>query len=107
MDKIFDIALRAPDHGRVRPSRYLVIKGEARKAYADLLANSLKRREPATTEDDMQKLRGKFVDIPLIVAVGAKLKAGTNCGSCIPEMKRLIAQVGGEDAAQRQLAAAN
>ena len=25
-------------------------------------------------------------------AIGAKLKAGTNCGSCIPEMKRLIAQ---------------
>jgi assimilatory nitrate reductase catalytic subunit len=26
--------------------------------------------------------------------IGAKLKAGTNCGSCIPEMKRLIAQAG-------------
>ena len=25
--------------------------------------------------------------------IGAQLKAGTNCGSCIPEMKRLIAQV--------------
>jgi assimilatory nitrate reductase catalytic subunit len=25
-------------------------------------------------------------------AIGVKLKAGTNCGSCIPEMKRLIAQ---------------
>jgi len=24
--------------------------------------------------------------------IGAELKAGTNCGSCIPEMKRLIAQ---------------
>jgi len=24
--------------------------------------------------------------------IGAKLNAGTNCGSCIPEMKRLIAQ---------------
>jgi assimilatory nitrate reductase catalytic subunit len=24
--------------------------------------------------------------------LGAKLKAGTNCGSCIPELKRLIAQ---------------
>ncbi|MCJ9729566.1 bacterioferritin-associated ferredoxin, partial [Bradyrhizobium sp. PRIMUS42] len=23
--------------------------------------------------------------------IGAKLKAGTNCGSCIPELKRLIA----------------
>jgi assimilatory nitrate reductase catalytic subunit len=26
-------------------------------------------------------------------AIGAQLKAGTNCGSCIPELKRLIAQV--------------
>ena len=24
-------------------------------------------------------------------AIGQQLKAGTNCGSCIPEMKRLIA----------------
>ena len=27
-------------------------------------------------------------------AIGAQLKAGTNCGSCIPEMKRLIAETG-------------
>ncbi len=26
--------------------------------------------------------------------IGAQLKAGTNCGSCIPELKRLIAQMG-------------
>src|SRR6202011_1937516 len=26
--------------------------------------------------------------------IGVQLKAGTNCGSCIPEMKRLIAQAG-------------
>jgi assimilatory nitrate reductase catalytic subunit len=25
--------------------------------------------------------------------IGARLKAGTNCGSCIPELKRLVAQV--------------
>ena len=36
-------------------------------------------------------------------AIGAKLKAGTNCGSCIPEMKRLIAQA---DKEQTDLAAA-
>ncbi|MDB5608932.1 MAG: assimilatory nitrate reductase alpha subunit apoprotein [Bradyrhizobium sp.] len=39
--------------------------------------------------------------------IGIKLKAGTNCGSCIPELKRLIAQT--NDAAagaeRRQLAA--
>jgi assimilatory nitrate reductase catalytic subunit len=43
-------------------------------------------------------------------AIGAQLKAGTNCGSCIPELKRLIAQANADgaaaDAGQRQLAAA-
>jgi assimilatory nitrate reductase catalytic subunit len=38
--------------------------------------------------------------------IGATLKAGTNCGSCIPEMKRLIAQTSIADSAQRQLARA-
>ena len=42
-------------------------------------------------------------------AIGAKLKAGTNCGSCIPEMKRLIAQasVAGAGEDTRKLATVN
>ncbi|MEO6843509.1 MAG: molybdopterin-dependent oxidoreductase [Bradyrhizobium sp.] len=38
-------------------------------------------------------------------AIGAQLKAGTNCGSCLPELKRLIAQadVTAVAAAPRQL----
>jgi assimilatory nitrate reductase catalytic subunit len=36
--------------------------------------------------------------------IGAQLKAGTNCGSCIPELKRLIAQAGADKPEQRQLA---
>ena len=39
--------------------------------------------------------------------IGAKLKAGTNCGSCIPELKRLIAQTGSRDSEQAPLVAAN
>jgi assimilatory nitrate reductase catalytic subunit len=38
--------------------------------------------------------------------IGARLKAGTNCGSCIPEMKRLIARANGAGTEQRQLAGA-
>src|SRR5947208_10030623 len=38
--------------------------------------------------------------------IGVQLKAGTNCGSCIPEMKRLIAQAGAAESEQRQLARA-
>jgi assimilatory nitrate reductase catalytic subunit len=39
--------------------------------------------------------------------IGARLKAGTNCGSCIPELKRLIAQAGAAKTEERQLAVAN
>lgn len=41
------------------------------------------------------------------VEIGARLKAGTNCGSCIPELKRLIAQAGAAKIEERQLAVAN
>ena len=37
--------------------------------------------------------------------IGAKLKAGTNCGSCIPELKRLIATTEVAPAKQAKVAA--
>jgi assimilatory nitrate reductase catalytic subunit len=40
------------------------------------------------------------------VELGLRLKAGTNCGSCIPELKRLIAQTDVARAEQPQLARA-
>ena len=38
--------------------------------------------------------------------IGRRLKAGTNCGSCVPELKQLIAEAGGA-AEPRKLVAAN
>ena len=37
--------------------------------------------------------------------IGARLKAGTNCGSCIPEMKRLIAETEAGSVSQHVAAA--
>jgi assimilatory nitrate reductase catalytic subunit len=39
--------------------------------------------------------------------LGMRLKAGTNCGSCIPELKRLVAQAGTTDHEGGKLVAAN
>lgn len=39
--------------------------------------------------------------------IGAKLKAGTNCGSCIPELKRLIAQTATSSVPPQLAVAAN
>jgi bacterioferritin-associated ferredoxin len=29
-----------------------------------------------------------------VESIGAALRAGTNCGSCLPELKRIVADVG-------------
>jgi assimilatory nitrate reductase catalytic subunit len=39
-----------------------------------------------------------------VAEIGTQLKAGTNCGSCLPELKRLIAQTSVADPEQRQFA---
>jgi assimilatory nitrate reductase catalytic subunit len=39
--------------------------------------------------------------------IGLRLKAGTNCGSCIPELKRLIAQSATSDQDRGKLVAAS
>ena len=44
--KIIAAALRAPDHGRLRPWRFISIRGEGRNRLGDVLAASLSRRDP-------------------------------------------------------------
>ena len=41
-----------------------------------------------------------------VESIGAALRAGTNCGSCLPELKRIVAGVSAEAARQRPPAAA-
>jgi nitroreductase len=46
LNLIIDAGLRAPDHGRVRPWRFVVIRGDARLAYAEKLAEAAVLRDP-------------------------------------------------------------
>lgn len=73
LDAILDAALRAPDHGRIRPWRYVVIRGEAKRALADLYAEALRRRDPEAPDALVERARGKALNPPLILALGTKL----------------------------------
>jgi assimilatory nitrate reductase catalytic subunit len=42
-----------------------------------------------------------------VETIGQALRAGTNCGSCLPELKRLVADTGAAPAAQQTPSAAN
>jgi nitroreductase len=67
-------ALRAPDHGGLKPWRFVCIEGEARARFGDLLAERLLARAPETPEARLDLERGKPLRAPLLVAAGASLR---------------------------------
>jgi nitroreductase len=83
---ILEAAVCAPDHGKLRPWRFFLIGGEARTRLSELFASALARREPAATDVQLAKERGKAMRSPLIIAVVAKVVEGHK----IPVVEQVI-----------------
>ncbi len=62
---------RAPDHGRLRPWRFIVIRGVARARLGDLLAAQLRRARPDSGPEALERERLKAFRAPLVIAVAA------------------------------------
>jgi len=86
LDLILDAGLRAPDHGRLRPWRFVLIRDEARQAWAERVAEAIKRRDPENAEALTEKYRAWVARTPMIVAVGAEIEANHK----IPEIEQLL-----------------
>jgi len=71
--QLLRVAMCAPDHGALRPWRFLAIRGERRLALGDVFADSLARREPGANAEAIEKARGKPVRAPLVLAVWAEI----------------------------------
>jgi nitroreductase len=84
---IFESAVRAPDHGRLRPWRFVIISGDKRERFGELLAASLKARQPDAPAEQLQREREKAQRAPIIVAVAAHLVHPHK----IPEQEQLLA----------------
>jgi nitroreductase len=87
LQKILLAATRAADHGRLKPWRFIVIRGGQREAFGQVLAESLKRRRPDSDAGMLKMEAGKPLRAPLIIVVAAQLAEGTK----IPEIEQLLA----------------
>jgi nitroreductase len=74
--RIFEAAVRAPDHGKLRPWHFYVIRGDARSKLSEMFAEALKRREPGASDAAVEKERGKPLRSPVIVAAVARILEG-------------------------------
>ncbi|HEU5151330.1 MAG TPA: nitroreductase [Iamia sp.] len=75
VDTILRAATTAPDHGRIRPWRFVVVSGEARERFADALEDGGLARDPEITEGVRAKLRAKAFVAPTLIAVIATPRA--------------------------------
>jgi nitroreductase len=73
VEAAIDAALRAPDHGRLQPWRFRIVRGAARAQLAEQLVQATLARDPATAESQLQKLRAR-ASVPLTIVISVMLK---------------------------------
>jgi nitroreductase len=76
LDVMFQSALRAPDHGRLRPWRFVVVPEDKRERFGELMADCLRRQQPDASADMLQRERDKAMRAPVIVVVAAAVHRG-------------------------------
>ncbi|QFU76427.1 nitroreductase [Halioglobus maricola] len=69
MAQMIKVAMRAPDHARLRPWRFLTVAGERREALGGLLHEALLQRNPDADETAQAKARNSPLRAPLVVVV--------------------------------------
>jgi len=84
---VLEAAVRAPDHGRLRPWRFMLIDGDHRRKFGEMLAASALRRIPGLSEGDLQRERDKALRAPLIIVVVCRIVPGTK----VPAIEQILA----------------
>lgn len=74
LEALMEAAMRAPDHGRLKPWRIFVIEGEGRDRLSALMVESLKRRDPEAPAPALEREAAKAHRAPMIIAVAAKVE---------------------------------
>ncbi len=86
LERILRAGTRAPDHGRLRPWRFIVLEGDARRVLSNAMITAFRRKAPQATEEQLEAEGNKALRSPTIIVVAAHITAGK-----IPEIEQVAA----------------
>jgi nitroreductase len=85
--RILDVAAHAPDHGRLRPWRFIVVDAGLRDGFALAAASAKRVRLPSMSEEQFAAECEKMKNSPTIVVVGCTVRREHK----VPEIEQVIA----------------
>ncbi|MEG2393062.1 MAG: nitroreductase family protein, partial [Pseudomonas sp.] len=86
-DLLFAAAMRAPDHGQLRPWRFLTVEGAAREQMGTLLAEAARLQDADAPQAAIDKAQNGPLRAPLVVVVIARLQEHFK----VPKSEQLLA----------------
>jgi nitroreductase len=85
-DAIFRAALRAPDHGQLRPWRFLLIEGEDRKTVGNIIAEVEEICYGPLSEAQRNKAAGRLLRAPLVLLIVARITPHAK----VPDIEQVV-----------------
>ena len=86
--QILQAGMSAPDHGRLRPWRFVLIRGAAIERVADLAVNAARTAGMPLTAEKEARTRQWLAEVPLLMGVACRLD---HSNTKIPEHERMLA----------------
>jgi nitroreductase len=86
--RLLSAAARAPDHGRLKPWRFIEVNGDEREPFANAVAQARKDQIPDYTDDQMELERAKIRRSPCILVAGCVVRRDI---PKVPEIEQVVA----------------
>lgn len=83
---ILTIAARVPDHGKLVPWRFVVIRGDRREALNQVIGDCLEHDQPDAPEEVKAEARRRMTHAPLVVAVVSRPRPHPK----VPEWEQIL-----------------
>lgn len=87
LDVLFKAALRAADHGNMRPWRFLIVEGDGLLRLGELFARVATAKNPQITQPELDRCHAMPQRAPMIIVSIAKCQSNPK----VPQVEQIIA----------------
>lgn len=86
VSQLLQAAVRAPDHGIVRPWRFLLLTGDDRKTLGALMRRARQQKVPESPVEELDKIESKPLRAPMVLVAVAEIDPDNR----VPALEQIV-----------------